>query len=110
MKQRGIGSILFTAVLLLWVPSPSHGRDGSVAGPLLAYAGKTYKGPEDPEYRAYDQVLREVLVKEIHRRFGVALDARKYSGFDLLEIIAFLKCKKSTESFDDFLRLFPKSP
>ena len=79
-------------------------------GPLSAYAGKTYKGSEDPEYHAYDQVLRDVLVKEMRRRFGVVLDAKEYSGFDLLEIRAFLKCKKSAESFDDFLRLFPKNP
>ena len=110
MKQRETWLILSAIVLALWVSSPGYGREGFVPGPLSPYAGKTYKSSEDPEYRAYDQVLREALVKEIRRRFGVVLDAKKYSGFDLLEIMALLKCKKPAESSDHFLGLFPKNP
>ncbi len=110
MRQREIWLILLSIPLFLWVAVPSFGRDGSMSGPLSAYAGKTYKSLEDPQYRAYDQALREVLTKRIRQRYGVVLDPKKYSGFDLLEISAFLKCKKPTESFDSFLKLFPKNP
>ena len=110
MKQREICLILLSIALLLWVSVSSYGKDGSASGPLTAYAGKTYKSSEDSQYRIYDQTLREVLTKRIRQRYGVVLDPKKYSGFDLLEIMAFLKCKKSTESFDSFLKLFPKNP
>ena len=110
MRQRQISLILLSIGLVLWVSASSSGKEGSASGPLSAYAGKTYKSLEDPQYQAYDQALREVLTKEIRWRYGVVLDPKKYSGFDLLEILAFLKCKKPTESFDGFLKLFPKNP
>jgi hypothetical protein len=75
---------------------------------VLAYDGKTFTGFEDPDYVSYDQALREYLVKRIHQKFGIALDPKKYSGFDLLEIEALFKCKKPNESYDSFLRMFPK--
>ncbi len=110
MRQREICLILLSIALVLWVPASSLGKEGSAAGPLSAFAGKTYKNLEDPQYRVYDQALREVLTKRIRQRYGIVLDPKKYSGFDLLEILAFLKCKKPTESFDSFLELFPKNP
>ena len=75
---------------------------------ITAYDGKSFKGFEDPEYLSYDQALREYFVRRIDQKFGIALDPKKYSGFDLLEIEALFKCKKSNESYDIFLRLFPK--
>jgi hypothetical protein len=75
---------------------------------IAAYHGKSYKGFQDPEYISYDQVLREVLVKHIDQKFGIALDPKKYSGFDLLEIEALFKCKKSNEPFDLFLKMYPR--
>jgi hypothetical protein len=75
---------------------------------MSAYEGKTFAGFEDPEYVSYDQELREFLVKRIDQEFGIVLDPKKYSGFDLLEIEALFKCKKSNEPFDMFLKMFPK--
>ena len=75
---------------------------------LLMQAGKTYGGVQDPEYISYDQALREYMVKRIKQKFGVELDPKKYSGFDLLEIEAVLKCRKSDEPLDIFLKMFPK--
>jgi len=75
---------------------------------LLTQAGKTYGGVQDPEYVSYDQALRDYMVKRIKQKFGVELDPKKYSGFDLLEIEAMLKCRKSDEPLDGFLKMFPK--
>jgi hypothetical protein len=75
---------------------------------ITAYDGKSFKGFQDPEYISYDQALREYLVKRIQQDFGIALDPKKYSGFDLLEIEALFKCKKSAESYERFLKMFPK--
>jgi hypothetical protein len=50
------------------------------------------------------------MVDRINKQFGVALDAKAYSGFDLLEIESLFKCKKSGEPFDMFLKMFPKHP
>ena len=75
---------------------------------LLTYAGKQYSGVQDPEYLSYDQALREYMVKRINKKFGIALDPKKYSGFDLLEIEAILKFKKAGEPAELFLKPFPK--
>ena len=77
---------------------------------VWAYNGKSYKGIQTTDYSAYDQVLRNYLVQRIGRRFGIHLDSKGYSGFDLLEIESLFKCKKSGESYDLFLRGFPKTP
>jgi hypothetical protein len=77
---------------------------------VLDYAGKSYTGLQDPSYINYDLSLRTFLVDRISKRFGIALDPKTYSGFDLLEIEALFKCKKSEESFDLFLKMFPKHP
>jgi len=61
---------------------------------LQTYDGKSYKSFEDPEYLSYDLVLRTYLAKKMKGRFGIDLDPKTYSGFDLLEIEAFFKCKK----------------
>jgi hypothetical protein len=50
------------------------------------------------------------MVDRINKQFGVTLDLKTYSGFDLLEIESLLKCKKSNEPFDMFLKMFPKYP
>jgi len=75
---------------------------------LLTHAGKSYGGVEDPEYGTYELALREYMVKRIHQRFGIELDPKKYSGFELLEIESFFDCKKSDEPFDLFLKMFPR--
>ncbi len=112
--------IHFFLVLLLFSgfclsPGESYAQKGTLraqvlnyAGKALNYAGKAYGGEQDPEYMAYDRALRDYLVKRIKEQFGVELDPNRYSGFDLLEIEAFFKCKKSGESFDLFLQMFPR--
>ena len=75
---------------------------------LLQDAGKTFTGMEDPAYRSYDQTLRDYVAKRISKRYGVAVDPKSYNGFDLLDIEAFLKCKKSSESLDPYLQKFQK--
>lgn len=74
------------------------------------YEGKLFTGPQDPEYRDYDLALRNRLVKRIHKRFGIELDPKTFSGFDLLEIESLIRCKKSNEPPDRFLKMFPKTP
>jgi hypothetical protein len=75
---------------------------------LIPHTGKSFREAQDPEYRSYESTLREYMVKRIQQKFGLALDPKKYSGFDLLEIEAFLKCKKAEESPEAFLKQFPK--
>jgi hypothetical protein len=90
------------------IVSPAFSKDASIPSQISGYDGKTFKGFQDTEYLSYDQALRKYLVKRIDQRFGVVLDPKKYSGFELLEIEALFKCKKSNESYDIFLRMFPK--
>ena len=75
---------------------------------LLENAGKTFAGMEDPAYQSYDQALRDYVAKRINKRYGVAVDPKGYNGFDLLDIEAFLKCKKSNEALGPYLQKFQK--
>jgi hypothetical protein len=88
--------------------SLSFAKEATVPARVASYDGKTFAGFQDPEYVSYDQALREYLVKRIDKEFGIALDPKKYSGFDLLEIEALFKCKKSNEPYDVCLKMFPK--
>ena len=108
MKQKLIFMIIFLSLLLDVMTSPVFAKGLATPPQVLAYDGKTFTGFQDPEYLSYDQVLREYLVKRIDQEFGIALDPKKYSSFDLLEIEALFKIKKPDESFDNFLRLFPR--
>jgi hypothetical protein len=108
MKSKWVLTILF---VILWsgiTASSSIAKEIVTPARAAVYDGKTFKGFQDPEYLSYDLGLRKYLVKRIDQRFGIALDPQKYSGFDLLEIEALLKCKKSNEPFDMFLKMFPK--
>ena len=103
--------VLAGIVIMLFVClniSSARADEKSLQSHVLNYVGKTYGGVQDPEYVSYDQALREYMVKRIKQKFGVELDPKKYSGFDLLEIEAVLKCKKSDEPLDLFLKMFPK--
>jgi len=102
---------MFIAALWCWVITPPvHSMDGSLKSRLLSYGGKSYTGTQNASYLTYDLALREYMVDRIKKRFGVALDPKIYSGFDLLEIESLFKCKKSDEPFDKFLKMFPKYP
>jgi len=92
------------------ITSLVYAKDGPLKSQLLDHAGKSFAGAQDPSYLDYDLALREYMTDRINKRFGISLDPKTYSGFDLLEIEAFFKCKKPEESFDIFLKMFPKHP
>jgi len=97
----------------LWffaITSPAYAKGSSLQSQLLDYAGKSYTGAQDPSYLNYDLALREVMADRIKKQFGIALNPKNFSGFDLLEIEALFRCKKSEEPFDVFLKMFPKRP
>jgi hypothetical protein len=105
--------LIFSIFFFVWMitnESYVFANEKDLRSQVLAYGGKTFKGIQDPEYISYDQALRDYLVKEINKRYGITLDPKTYSGFDLLEIEAFIKCKKPTEPLDVFLKKFPKHP
>ncbi len=108
MKFIWVLAILFTLFCIGFSPVGALAKDAAMPHRMAAYDGKTFTGFQNPEYLSYDQALREYLVKRIDQRFGIILDPRKYSGFELLEIEALFKCKKSNEPFDMFLKMFPK--
>jgi hypothetical protein len=97
--------------MVLWstiITSSVSANESSPQSQPLDHVGKSYTGVQDPSYLTYDLALREHVADRIAKRFGVAIDPKIYSGFDLLEIEAFFKCKKSEEPFDIFLKIFPK--
>jgi hypothetical protein len=88
--------------------SQVYAKENSLQFRLLDHAGKSYSGAQDPSYLDYDVVLRKYVADRILKRFGIALDPQIYSGFDLLDLEALFKCKKSEEPFDVFLKMVPK--
>lgn len=103
-------SILLILSCLIFMAPSSQGKENELNSEVLSHAGESYRTVEDPAYISYDQALRTCVVDRIKRDFGVVLDPKTYSGFDLLEIEALLKCKKAAESAEDFLKGFPKHP
>jgi hypothetical protein len=110
MKSKRVLPIFITVIWFCVTAASVEANSGAVQSQLLVYAGKSYRGIQDPEYLSYDLIFRNYLVGRIQKRFGIALDPKTYSGFDLLEIEAFFKCKKSEEPFDIFLKMFAKRP
>ena len=108
MKSKWFSLTLLTILFFGLTVSSAFAKEAVMPARVTAYDGKSFAGLQDPEYLSYDQALREYLVKRIDQKFGIALDPKKYSGFDLLEIEALFKCKKSNELYDIFLRMFPK--
>jgi len=109
-KTMVLVPIIGILLLVCFIVPLIHAENKALRSQLLAQGGKSYSGTETPDYIAYDQVLRTYMAERLRKEFGVALDPRTYSGFDLLEIRALLKFKKTDESFDDFLKMFPKHP
>jgi len=103
--------ILLISVMISWLALAAFGTSADEVffdPQLLTDAGKSYGGVQDPEYVSYDHALRDYMVKRIKKKFGVELDPKTYSGFDLLEIESFFECKKSDESFELFIKMFPR--
>ena len=110
MKTRQVLWILLLISFLTLFSSWSDAKGIKFPSEINTYVGKSFKGLNDPSYQSYDQILRSYLVKRIRQKFGIGLDPKTYSGFDLLEIEALIKCRKSSESADTFLKMFPKHP
>jgi hypothetical protein len=110
MKTKWILLMVMAAVGVGLVVSSSGAKDGTLPAKLQAFGGKTFMDPRDPEFVSYEKMLRDYLLTRIKNQFGVTLDPKSYSGFDLLEIEAFLRCKKSTEPLDPYLIKFKKKP
>jgi hypothetical protein len=108
MKRNQILSGTIIISCLLVGPFLAHASDVFFDPRLSTHAGESYGGIQDPDYINYDSALREYMAKRIHKQFGITLDPETYSGFDLLEIESLLKCKKSDEPPDIFLKIFPK--
>lgn len=103
-----MGWLLILMIFFLSVGSLAEA--GNLKSELLKHSGESYTTLQDPSYQSYDLALRQYVADRIHQRFGIALDPKIYSGFDLLEIEALFKCKKKEEGFDLFLKTFPKHP
>ena len=113
MFTKKIALLLPILIIALgfWVDGSSvYAKSSSLKSPPLDHAGKSYKGDQDSSYSNYDLALREYMVYRINKRFGITLDPKTYSGFDLLEIEALFKCKKKEEPLNSFLKMFPKNP
>jgi hypothetical protein len=108
LRKKMLWSLLILTIFI--IASSVHAKDGPLSAQLLDYAGKSYIGVQDPSYLNYDLALREYMANRINKQFGIALNPKDYSGFDLLEIESLFKCKKSGEPFDVFLKMFPKHP
>jgi hypothetical protein len=102
---------LMLTILGSWlITSQVYANENPLQVQILDHAGKSYSGAQDPSYLDYDLTLRKYVADRILKRFGIALDPKGYSGFDLLDIEALFKCKKSEEPFDLFLKMVPKRP
>ena len=111
MSLKNFVSIFSILLILSWyvlMAPRSQGKDGQLSSEVLSHAGESYRSVQDPAYISYDEALRICVTERIKKEFGVALDLKAYSGFDLLEIAALLKCKKVDEPVEDFLKGFPK--
>jgi hypothetical protein len=111
MTVKNVVSIISILLILSWLifmPPSSQGKEDRLSSEVLSHAGESYRSVEDPAYISYDEALRACVADRIKKEFGVVLDPKNYSGFDLLEIEALLKCKKAEEPVEDFLKGFPK--
>lgn len=110
-KRMTMSWFLILMIFFLGIePFAALANPGNLKSQLLKHAGESFTPPQDPSYQNYDLALRQYVADRIHQRFGIALDPKVYSGFDLLEIESLFKCKKREEGFDLFLKTFPKHP
>ncbi len=110
MKSKWICFFIITFLWICETAPLAHAKGIGLPSRFSAYDGKLFTGIQDPEFINYDIALRNYLTKRIQKRFGISIDSKIYSGFDLLEIESLIKCKRSGEPLDLFLKMFPKSP
>jgi len=106
MKSAALSLLICFSALIF--PSSIHaqGAPASHGTNILAYAGRYFGDPSSPEYSSYDGKMSKYVAKRIKDRYHVDLDYESYSAFDLLEIEALLKCKRSDESVESLLTRF----
>ncbi len=104
------GVILFLLICFSAVMFPSWvhtQRAPAFHGPgIVAYSGRYFANPSSAEYSSYDRRMSMYVAKRIKEKYDVDLDYESYSAFDLLEIEALLKCKRSDESVESLLKRF----
>lgn len=100
--------VFIVFILSLWLVAAapfSNAESRSPKSQLLAHAGESYTGFQDPAYLAYDTDLRTYMVEQIRKQFGIRLEPKTYSGLKLLEIEALFKCRKSNEPYERLLKI-----
>lgn len=113
MAVKNFVSTILIFLILSWsilMPPSSQGEEKRLCSDVLSHAGESYRGVDNPAFISYDEALRACVAERIKKEFGVVLDLKIYSGFDLLEMEALLKLKKADERVEDFLKGFPKHP
>ena len=105
MKNVAIVLLIISPVLIF---APFINAKKTPRGGILGYAGQYFKTPSSPDYSSYDREMSMYVAKRIKAHYNVDLDYTSYSAFDLLEIEALLKCKKSDESAESLLKRFQK--
>lgn len=110
MKFSKLIFVFFIINLFCLIKSPllTFAKADTFPQQLMVYAGKSYSGGKNPEFLSYENELKKILINRINKKFGLNLNLSQYSGFDLLEIESLLRCKKSIESPEIFLKMFPK--
>lgn len=110
MKFNKLIFILFIINLFCLIKNPlfSFAKESRLPPQVIAYAGKSFIGTKSPSFLSYENKLRPYLIKRINKKFGLDLSLTPYSVFDLLEIESLLRFKRSNESPEMFLKIFPK--
>ena len=101
MLEKNIIRFLLTLIIVsgyILIVSSVYAKESTSQSQLLDHVGKTYKEAQDPSFLNYDSALREYMVDRISKRYGITLDPKIYSGFDLLEIEAFFSGGSASES------------
>jgi hypothetical protein len=105
MKSAAIVLLIISPLLIF---SPFIWAKKSPREGITTYAGQYFKSPSSPNYASYDQEMSMYVAQRIKAQYGVNLDYTRYSAFDMLEIEALLKCKKSGEAVGSLLEPFQK--
>ena len=105
MKRAAIFLLVISPLLIFapFIRAKKSPREG-----ITTFAGQYFKSPSSPNYASYDQEMSMHVAQRIKAQYDVDLDYTRYSAFDMLEIEALLKCKKSREPVDSLLEPFKK--
>ena len=110
MKTKQILPIIVVVLGVAVAFAFANAKQATPRTKVLEYVGRTFTSAQDPDYVAYDRALRDYVARRIRSKFGLSLDPKKYTGFELLEIEALLKCKKRNEPIEPYLIMFQERP